>query len=404
MARIIHFGSTIMTMNALLLFCIQLDSAALPTTYKRSPQLQVHTVHGALKPGQEFNFLGKSFPDNTVRKGSAYSKWIPAEKEMPIVRSEQSQKFIDENQKLIDLARLAQERQQNFEAYYSSGVEKLMAEDISGARQSLGQADKYAKSEEKGNVAVLLALTEDSINKSEQGLEASLPQANRRDVLAAGNLSLGLIKFDNWIAGKEVSHAARPFLKAAISNGAEPGLPNLLLTEIAANDGDRATVNKQLAAGFGNLDETEETVKVLLADAYYARGACYHDEALKGQPPANSPKMTHLFEQATKDYQRSLSYFELSEVFVNYGTISYYQMHNPEQAKRQFEMAIVRDDRNDSAYYNLACYYSLTGSAELAVKYLRKAIQLNPENKEYAAVDPDFRNSLFHMGFQQLIR
>lgn len=391
MPRILHYASTVMTMNVLLLFSIQSDSAAVPTFYHRSPQLQVHSFHGALKPGREFNFLGKAFPDNTVRRGGS-------EKKLYVVPS-------DKNQWIADWGQRAQEREQQYKAHYSSGVEKLMAGNAGEAREALRLADTLADRREKGNVAVLLALTEDSIIKSETGLEASLPLANRKDVLAAGNLTLGLIKFDKWIAGEDVSHAAKPYLKAAIANGAEPNLPNLLLTEIAANDGDCATVDKQLVAGFGNLDETEETVRILLADVYFARGACFHDDAIADEAARGvSQTMTPLFVKATMDYKRSLAYLESSEPLVAYGVISMKQMNKPDQSRKQFEMAIRLDPRNDLAYYNLACYYALSGNYKSTIANLSKAVQLNSEHKKSAADDSDFDSIRSDNDFQQLLR
>lgn len=43
-----------------------------------------------------------------------------------------------------------------------------------------------------------------------------------------------------------------------------------------------------------------------------------------------------------------------------------------------------------NAYYNMACYLALTGNAQFAVKSLRRAIELDPQDLESSAmVDPD---------------
>lgn len=44
------------------------------------------------------------------------------------------------------------------------------------------------------------------------------------------------------------------------------------------------------------------------------------------------------------------------------------------------------------AVYNLACFYSVSGMKEEAIKTLRKALKLRPDIKEWSKEDPDFDN------------
>jgi tetratricopeptide (TPR) repeat protein len=41
-------------------------------------------------------------------------------------------------------------------------------------------------------------------------------------------------------------------------------------------------------------------------------------------------------------------------------------------------------------HYNLACLEALTGNREGAIEHLRRAIELDPQAKEWAADDEDF--------------
>ena len=49
------------------------------------------------------------------------------------------------------------------------------------------------------------------------------------------------------------------------------------------------------------------------------------------------------------------------------------------------------DDHPDhpSLHYNLACYAALAGRREPALEHLRRAVELDPQSREWAAEDPD---------------
>ncbi len=55
-----------------------------------------------------------------------------------------------------------------------------------------------------------------------------------------------------------------------------------------------------------------------------------------------------------------------------------------------FAEGIARYPDRASLYYNLACMHSLDGDPGPALEALRQAIELNPEAREWAAVDEDF--------------
>jgi tetratricopeptide (TPR) repeat protein len=60
-----------------------------------------------------------------------------------------------------------------------------------------------------------------------------------------------------------------------------------------------------------------------------------------------------------------------------------------DEAAGFFERSAALDARSDKARYALATVLSLKGDARGALRHLRRAIELNPENKVYAANDSD---------------
>ena len=55
-----------------------------------------------------------------------------------------------------------------------------------------------------------------------------------------------------------------------------------------------------------------------------------------------------------------------------------------------YEKATIINAENASAWFNLACAYSLMGEKSRAVGHLAKAIQLDEANRELAKTDTDF--------------
>lgn len=82
----------------------------------------------------------------------------------------------------------------------------------------------------------------------------------------------------------------------------------------------------------------------------------------------------------------------------------YNRLGNPDKALEiSEEMIRLYPEKDDSAYFNAACYCSLLGQRQndsevtdlkdygaMALRYLRKAIVIEPENKTYASSDQDF--------------
>ncbi len=66
------------------------------------------------------------------------------------------------------------------------------------------------------------------------------------------------------------------------------------------------------------------------------------------------------------------------------------------------EEAIEIDYSLGIAHYNLACYWALASQAQLAIKHLSIAFDIEPEYRQYAAEEPDFDAIRYHPGFQTL--
>jgi tetratricopeptide (TPR) repeat protein len=61
-----------------------------------------------------------------------------------------------------------------------------------------------------------------------------------------------------------------------------------------------------------------------------------------------------------------------------------------EEARDQFWGILITNPGADYAYYGLAIFESITGSADSCLKHLAKAIELGPRNRIQARKDSDF--------------
>jgi tetratricopeptide (TPR) repeat protein len=62
-----------------------------------------------------------------------------------------------------------------------------------------------------------------------------------------------------------------------------------------------------------------------------------------------------------------------------------------EEARDQFWGILINNPGADYAYYGLAIFESITGSADSCLKHLAKAIELGPRNRIQARKDSDFK-------------
>jgi len=75
------------------------------------------------------------------------------------------------------------------------------------------------------------------------------------------------------------------------------------------------------------------------------------------------------------------------ETFLVFGL---YRSGKEREAREQLETVLARYPNEWQGYYNAACFEALTGNDDDAVAQLRRAIELDPLAKEWAAEDEDF--------------
>jgi len=69
---------------------------------------------------------------------------------------------------------------------------------------------------------------------------------------------------------------------------------------------------------------------------------------------------------------------------------------------REFEQILKIDKTYTTAYYNIACSYSLLNKKQKALEFLKKAVSLNKEFKGLATKDTDFDNIKNEAEFKKL--
>ncbi|HEY9662109.1 MAG TPA: tetratricopeptide repeat protein, partial [Allocoleopsis sp.] len=65
--------------------------------------------------------------------------------------------------------------------------------------------------------------------------------------------------------------------------------------------------------------------------------------------------------------------------------------------------AIELNSNYEIAWYNRACDYALLGDRKQAIENLRRAIELNPENREWAKTETDFDSVREDEQFRSLV-
>lgn len=76
---------------------------------------------------------------------------------------------------------------------------------------------------------------------------------------------------------------------------------------------------------------------------------------------------------------------------------------NYEDARDQFESLLRKDATADYAHYGLAILNSITGQAEECLDHLRRAIELNSQNRIQARGDADFNDMADDPRFTELL-
>ena len=100
---------------------------------------------------------------------------------------------------------------------------------------------------------------------------------------------------------------------------------------------------------------------------------------------ATEPKTTILAIGAKPGVPHEISAWE--EIFVAFG---HYRNGDETKAREHLTAFVAANDDRWQGHYNLACLEALTKNRDEAIEELRRAIELDPAAKEYAANDSDF--------------
>jgi quercetin dioxygenase-like cupin family protein len=111
---------------------------------------------------------------------------------------------------------------------------------------------------------------------------------------------------------------------------------------------------------------------------------------------ATEPKTTVLAIGAKPGVPHEISRWE--EIFVAFGL---YRLGGEAKARALEHLTayVAANDDQWQGHYNLACLEALAGNRDAAIKELRRAIELDPKAKEYAAKDEDFDELRDHPEF-----
>ena len=75
------------------------------------------------------------------------------------------------------------------------------------------------------------------------------------------------------------------------------------------------------------------------------------------------------------------------EIFVAFG---HYRNGDEAEAREHLTAYVAAHPTPWQGHYNAACFEALTKNRDGAIEHLRRAIELDPQAKEYAAKDNDF--------------
>jgi quercetin dioxygenase-like cupin family protein len=100
---------------------------------------------------------------------------------------------------------------------------------------------------------------------------------------------------------------------------------------------------------------------------------------------ATEPGTTVLAIGAKPGVPHEISAWE--ETFLVFGL---YRTGKEQEAREQLETVLAEYPNEWQGYYNAACFEALTGNDDDAIGHLRRAIELDPQARDWAAKDKDF--------------
>ncbi|MHA1110325.1 MAG: SagB family peptide dehydrogenase [Promethearchaeota archaeon] len=82
---------------------------------------------------------------------------------------------------------------------------------------------------------------------------------------------------------------------------------------------------------------------------------------------------------------------------------AYLYTGDKEKAREVFEKVLTMEPDDVNTMYNLSCVHATLNNLEESIKWLKKAIEVNPRYREYAKEDEDFTNIRDNEEFKKLI-
>jgi tetratricopeptide (TPR) repeat protein len=158
--------------------------------------------------------------------------------------------------------------------------------------------------------------------------------------------------------------------------------------DVTARSAKTAEAMKKLAKSF-NTHEVSTAANTIPGDLKKlptnANVKLLYQQALRYQQKDNVTRAANIYKKILRIDPKHLS------ALNNLGVI-YMSQKRSEAAKRIFEQAIKVNNAYVEPYYNLACLYSQSGDTSNSLNYLKKAIKLKNDVKNWAINDTDLVN------------
>ena len=125
------------------------------------------------------------------------------------------------------------------------------------------------------------------------------------------------------------------------------------------------------------------------ADLFFQRGKAHHKNGR--------------FSEAKIWYDKALSADPGCVVALNNLGVLLIHERNYPAARSTLEKAIRLKPGYVDPYYNLACFYALTNQPEEGLRYLKRAVSIDPQVKEWAMEDADLEKLRDQPGFGNIV-
>jgi tetratricopeptide (TPR) repeat protein len=165
----------------------------------------------------------------------------------------------------------------------------------------------------------------------------------------------------------------------------------------------------------GNEAIVHKSVKDKNGQTLTREGAGVSEPRVIKDAPAKSQDMKDMYKEAL-NHQRNNNLIEAEELYGkilksdpdfvlvlnNLGVIYMSQKRN-EEAKNIFSKAIDLKADYVDPYYNLACLYSQSGNIPESLEYLKRAISINIDVKNWAKNDKDLKNVRISAAYKEIM-